>query len=274
MKYTHVLYHGNCYDGFGAALCAWLVTGGSQAKYIPVLYGSPVPELPDGARVLIVDFSYSRAVLNELAARMELQVLDHHVTAKEALEGLPFAKFDLSKSGAVLAFEHFWPEPSDEMYKTALWPFVQYLQDRDLWKFELPSSREVAAALRAWPFDFSVWAKLVNQLDQLAFEGAGILRHQDQMVQFMCDQAVLREVGGHMVPVANATVFFSEVGEELCRRFPDAPFAAYYLDRADGVRQWGLRSRNGFDTSAVAKLYGGGGHPGASGFGQPVPAVL
>ena len=78
-------------------------------------------------------------------------------------------------------------------------------------------------------------------------------------------------VVGYTVPIANATVFFSEVGDELCRRFPDAPFAAYYMDREDGLRQWGLRARGGFDTSAVAKKFGGGGHPGASGFTEPIP---
>ena len=188
---------------------------------------------------------------------------------------LPYAHFDLAKSGAVLAFEHFWPDPDADVKYAWLWEFVRYLQDRDLWKFEMPESREIAAAVRSYPFDFGVWARLPGKLwTELADEGAGILRHQDQMVSVMCNQAVLREVGGYTVPVANATVFFSEVGEELCCRYPEALFAAYYLDRADGVRQWGLRSRNGFDTSVVAKMYGGGGHPGASGFAQPVPPVL
>ena len=87
----------------------------------------------------------------------------------------------------------------------------------------------------------------------------------------MCRQAVMREVGGHKVPVANGTVFFSEVGEELCKAYPEAPFAAYYMDRADGKRQWGLRSRTGFDVSAIAKQYGGGGHQAAAGFTEPAP---
>jgi len=67
------------------------------------------------------------------------------------------------------------------------------------------------------------------------------------------------------VPVVNATLFFSEVGEEVCQRYPDALSAAHYLDWPDR-RQWGLRSRSGFDCSEVAQRYGGGGHPGAAGF--------
>ena len=90
------------------------------------------------------------------------------------------------------------------------------------------------------------------------------------MVEMMADQATVRQVGGHTVPVVNATAYFSEVGEVLCMRFPDAPFTAYYFDRADGKRQWGLRSRGGFDVSEVAKTYGGGGHAAAAGFTEAV----
>ena len=47
-----------------------------------------------------------------------------------------------------------------------------------------------------------------------------------------------RDIGGHLVPVVNASVFFSEVGERLCQLYPDAPFAGYYFDRlAAGKRQ-------------------------------------
>jgi hypothetical protein len=76
----------------------------------------------------------------------------------------------------------------------------------------------------------------------------------------------VEEEGAHFVPVANATVFFSEVGERLLEMYPEAPFSAYYQDRQDGKRQWGLRSRPGFDCSEVAAAFGGGGHKQAAGF--------
>lgn len=71
--------------------------------------------------------------------------------------------------------------------------------------------------------------------------------------------------------MVNATACFSETGEALCIAYPDAPFGAYYMDRGDGIRQWGARSRNGFDVSAVAKQLGGGGHPGAAGWTEQQP---
>lgn len=271
-----VLYHGNCYDGFTAAWAAWRKLG-DGAEYLPVGYGQPFPMFPllDTAAVYILDFSYPRDMLEELHAKLELvpgailRVLDHHKTAESDLSGLPFCTFDMKKSGASLAWKFFHPgEPTP--------PVVAYAEDRDLWRFKLPESREISAWMRSWPFTFQAWDEIHERLSDddsfsaVGSEGAAILRFQSQMVEMMCGQAVMRDVGGYSVPVANATVFFSEVGEALCIKRPDAPFAAYYLDRADGKRQWGLRSRNGFDVSAVAKGLGGGGHAAAAGFTEVV----
>lgn len=267
----YVLYHANCYDGFGAAWAAWRLLR-DEGRYLPVKYGDPPPGpdvIPDGAFVAIADFSYPRETLLGFKARLgELTVLDHHTTAQADLDGLDFAHFDLKKSGARLAWE-FW-HPIDEAP-----PLIAYVEDRDLWRFRLRGSREVAAWLRSYPWDFAAWdechAHLIDSLDSVILEGTAILRFQSQQVSMMADNAWWMELGGHRVPVTNATVFFSEVGEKLCQRFSESPFAAYYLDRADGKRQWGLRSRGDFDCSAVAKEYGGGGHSGAAGWVEPRP---
>jgi len=263
----YVLYHGNCFDGFGAAWAAWRALG-DRATYLPVLYGQEPPALPEDATVAIVDFSYQRETLLKMRGSVaSLEVLDHHKSAEADLEGLDFCAFDMEKSGAMLAWEWWHPhEPPPSL--------ICYLQDRDLWHFRLPGSRKVSAWIQSYPFKFNVWSELAARLDAdsstVGIEGQAILRFKNQQVEIMCNNAVIREVGGHMVPVANATCFFSEVGERLCQLHPKAPFAGYYLDRGDGTRQWGLRSRGDFDVSEVAKLYGGGGHPAAAGFTEEV----
>lgn len=299
---TYVLYHGNCPDGTGAALAAWLIFR-NDAHYIPVNYGQPLPDIVDGARVFIVDFSYPREVLESLAARTNLTVLDHHATAQHALAGLPYCTFDMNKSGAVLAWEHFHQRPPP--------PFFLYLQDRDLWRFELPKSREVSAAIGSYPLKLEVWSKWfegenpdAELIELFAAEGRACLRLKNQQVDNMCQHARMMWfslenqtvyfgiedfpielkcvaavewnwspiMGGSemptyaVAPAANATVFFSEVGERLLELHPSAQFAAYYLDRSDGKRQWGLRSRPTFDCSVIAKAMGGGGHKQAAGF--------
>jgi uncharacterized protein len=262
---THVLYHGNCPDGFGGAWAAWRALG-DRARYLPVQHGDPPPDLPPGARVAIVDFSYPREVILALRARVaSLTILDHHKTAEEALRGIPDTVFDMDKSGAMLAWEYFHPgEPAPAL--------IGYVQDRDLWRFALPNSREVSAALGSYPYDFAVWSGL--DADALAREGRAILRFRDQTVNAIVSFARMGEVGGHVVPVANATAHWSDAGEALLQRFPDAPFAALYYDDSEGRRRWSLRSRGDFDVAEVAKRFGGGGHRAAAGFREaPRPFV-
>lgn len=263
---THVIYHDHCYDGFTAAWAAYLALG-KDATYIPAKYGDAPPALPEAARVVITDFSYPRAVLESLRQRVaSLAILDHHKTAQADLEGFPGATFDMDHSGAYLAWRYFHPDTEVPL-------LVQYIEDRDLWRFKLPHSREISAYIQSWDYSFDVWDDFNTKIDTsragyfgAVVEGKAILRAKEQMVKQMAHNVTFQDWDGLRVPVANAACYFSEVGEQLCIDHPDAKFSAYYFDRRDGKRQWGLRSRNGFDVSAVAKKRGGGGHPGAAGF--------
>ncbi len=271
-----ILYHGNCYDGFGAAWAAWRKFG-DDAEYRPYLYGMAPPEDWWDRDCYVLDFSFPAKVISDrvlgdktlMANLTDFRVLDHHKTAEEDLKEQPgYCTFDMNKSGAMLAWEFFHQGKTTPQ-------MIAYIQDRDLWRFELAGSREVSAWMRSWNYDFVTWTNIAQEMEdnigRMISEGKTILRFENRMVSLMADNAVLGEVGGFQVPIANATVFFSEVGEELCKRYPGAPFSAYYLDRKDGKRQWGLRSRNGFDVSAVAKQKGGGGHAAAAGFIEVKP---
>jgi hypothetical protein len=252
-----VLYHAFCADGFAAAWAAWRKLGGA-ASYLPVQHGAPPPPIPDGSKVYILDFSYSRAETEALRNRTSfLRVIDHHGTAEEELRGLDCAIFDNEKSGAVLSWEFFHPgAPVPEI--------LRYVMDRDLWLHKLPRSREVFAGLSSYPMDFDVWSAL--DVAKLAEEGTIVLRYQNELVDLLCAGARLEILAGHLVPIANAPLLGSEVGEELLKRYPEASFVAMYFDRADGKRQWSLRSREDFDVSAIARLFQNGGHRQAAGF--------
>ncbi len=257
----YILYHKNCEDGFGAAWIAWKALG-NQAEYIPVQYAESPPELPDRSKVTIVDFSYPREVIIELNERMEsLWVLDHHKTAAQDLAGLEFATFDMQKSGAILAWEYWFPGESAP-------PLLQYIQDKDLWLFQLENSLEVSAALRSYPKDFEIWDSLT--IDDLAKDGIAIQRAINIQVSKHVEIAALQNVGGYLVPVVNATCYLSEIGDQLNARYSDTPFAACYFVREDGKRQWSLRSRGNFDVSEVARRFGGGGHRNAAGYTEAI----
>ncbi|NJN36848.1 MAG: hypothetical protein HC794_07045 [Nitrospiraceae bacterium] len=99
-----VLYHADCSDGFGAAWALWKKF--PSATFVPVKHGQPPPPDLKDRRVVIVDFSYGRPILESMASETkELLILDHHITAERTLDGFPNAYFDQTKSGAVLGWE-------------------------------------------------------------------------------------------------------------------------------------------------------------------------
>ncbi len=276
---TFVLYHAHCADGFGAAFAAWCALGDEGVSYLPISYGDPWPDIPDGSTVYIVDFSApnaatGRAELIALAARCTVQVIDHHKTAAATLAGLEFARFDMDKSGAVLTWEHFQGQGNCFGLVPEL---LLYVQDRDLWRWELPDSREVSAALALVPKNFEAWEHL--SVGRLRGEGAIALRVQQALVKSICARYRYGTVGGRLVPLVNTPVLISECCEELLRQEYGCGFVAAYFDGEYAVhtvastpamisRKWSLRSGPDFDVSAVAKTLGGGGHAQAAGFEQ------
>jgi uncharacterized protein len=253
---TVVLYHAECADGFGAAWAIWRRF--PEARFVPVKHGNPPPTGLSAQRVVIVDFSYARETLESMARQTdELLVLDHHITAEKALAGLPYAYFDMKKSGAVLAWEwaHDRPVP---------W-LLEYIQDKDLWTWDLPLSREINAAVASHPFEFQLWSSFKQK--DLEQEGRAILRYENELVNKLAGQAVLVEFQGETVPSVQSAILTSQIGERLSA---EAPFCIIWHDR-DGRRYYSMRSReDGTDVGAIAVSFGGGGHTHAAGFSVPL----
>lgn len=273
MRQTFVLYHSNCPDGFGAAWAAWMhfeEFRPADVSYQAVNYDQPLPEIPDGSDVFIVDFSYPREVLTALAERCHICVIDHHATAKDALADLPFAFFDMSKSGAVLTWEHFFP--SRDVPEILL-----YLQDRDLWQWKLPASKEINAALwRGTHRDFHVWKSIAhlwdkgvtNAKERLIQAGEAIAFSDALSVETLCRHPATLRILCYTVPAVNTPVLQSEVGHRLLQMHPKAPFAVTWMTRSDGLLLFSLRARSedDFSVAQIAKEFGGGGHKAAAGF--------
>lgn len=203
--------------------------------------------------------------MNEVAS--SLIVIDHHDTAEKELGGLDFCIFDMGKAGCVLTWEYLFPN-------LEVPELLLYLQDRDLWQWKLPDSRETSAAIRSHPFDFQLWESWMTDagLERLRKEGAAILRYQNQQVKAALSREVERYViGSYEVPVINTTTLISEIVGELA---VGEPFAAGYFDTHD-KRIFSLRSApNGVDVGQIAKQYGGGGHPRSAGFTVNKPALF
>lgn len=294
---TMCIYHGNCADGFGAA---WVVRKalGESVDFVAGVYGQEPPDV-EGKDVIIVDFSYKYDVLAKMSWRANsIIILDHHKSAAEDLERFPpfhagvmhdgrhadgsvalgwkdahtfmnsqnapaiACCFDMNRSGAMLAWDHFFPDQEPPK-------LLRHIQDRDLWLFKLDGTREIQANLFSYPYDFEVWDKLMAaDVETLRSDGAAIERkHHKDIAELVAVTKRRLVIGGHDVPAASLPyTLTSDAGHLMAQ---GEPFAACYWDTPDG-RVFSLRSTDeGLDVSEIAKQYGGGGHRNASGFRVP-----
>lgn len=270
------IYHGNCQDGFGAA---WAVRYalGDAVEFYPGVYQDDPPDV-SGRDVLLVDFSYKRGVLDAMADKARsICVLDHHKSAQEDLAGLPVvgtlysplpglrALFDMERSGAGLAWDYF----NQGERRPRL---IDHIEDRDLWRFKLPYTRLISAALFSRPYDFDLWDEYMasDDLSSLIIEGGAIDRKHKQDIANLLP-VVRREmvIGGIRMPVANLPLTLtSDAGHKMASGANG--IAACYWDTLDG-RVFSLRSTDdGPDCQAIAVIYGGGGHARAAGFRVPL----
>jgi nanoRNase/pAp phosphatase (c-di-AMP/oligoRNAs hydrolase) len=259
----YVIYHAECSDGFCAA---WLFhMAYPNATFIPANYGQPLPVIEDGSRVFILDFSYPRGVMVALAERCKVLVLDHHKTAAANCEGLEFCIFDQSRSGARMAYD--WLMTNHLAFEDGgkIEMLVNYVQDRDLWQHQMVDTHTINACIRSIDFDFDAWDELLgHSIYSLITEGTAILRYRSKLIAEHVARAAAEMLDGHLVYQVACTVkeLVSDIGGELAAK---GEFGVVYSDH-NGYRTYSLRSRNGFDVSAVAAKFGGGGHAAAAGY--------
>jgi len=257
-----VIYHADCTDGFGAAYSAWKSLG-NRAEYYPCKHGTIPPDVK-GKRVAILDFSFSNAVTKKMIEAAEaLVVIDHHKSAMVELHDITNTIFDMNHSGARLAWDFF--HPGKEPPK-----FINYIEDRDLWKWELPYSKEFSAAFDMVPFEFEEFEKFEDDsvFDDAVKRGSYILAYAKTVVKKVCDKAQSRKLGGKDVLVVNASHWMSEIGARLS---PDCDLAMiWYWDHEEKMTKVSLRAfHETVDVSEISKKFGGGGHKKAAGFQLP-----
>lgn len=298
-----VIVHNHCPDGW---CCEFLFRRhfGDNADYMQASYGDPIPDVRLRPHVYIADFSWPEWEMRSMQGqcRGRMTVIDHHKSAKEVLvdtiqyqdEMSPPSAiqpirvvFDLNHSGAYLTWQFLKDAgATDPVFADGNPPLiVQLVQDRDLWKWELPDSRELNAAMSSYPKTVEAWIELHSLLTpvsgggywRLVREGAAILRRQEQEVEAAVNRAVWMDIAGHRVLVVNTTCHHSEVGGRLAEG--KAFGATYFDDLKRNLRVWSFRSaEGGIDVSEIARRWpGGGGHVRAAGcqvpLDQPVNAM-
>jgi len=269
-------YHAGCPDGFGAAWAvhrSWQGDGQDGGEFVARGHDDPVDAARfEGAQVVFVDIAPHNEDLRSLMeVAAQVVVLDHHLSSLERYRGEPDLErearrgghrivFDLSHSGAVLAWSGFHGdvEPPE---------LLRYVEDQDLWNWKLPDSEAVNAAIASYARDFETWSELAKRpIDELAAEGAPLVRAHRVEVERLMTTAHPIAVGTERIEAVNTTHNRSAVGHELAKR---AAFRKSWgcVYRVVGRRvDASLYSIGDLDVSRVAQRYGGGGHRNAAGF--------
>jgi len=260
---TVLLYHAGCPDGFGAAWSFWRKYG-DTIEYIPVSHGTEPPNV-EGCDVFMADFCYKRPVMLKMKDDANsLVVLDHHKSSQEECGDLEFCSFDMDHSGAFLAWDYLFSGDNVPL-------LIRYVEDRDLWKWNLDSTEEILSAVDSFERTFENWDMLHSYLDaedsvrwkRVKTMGEGILQYKKNLIKSLMRNAYQANIMGKTVPIINIPFFQSEVAAELALTADYA--AAYYFDGE--AYKFSLRSKEGGDdVSLIAAKFGGGGHKNASGF--------
>lgn len=271
-KQQVILYHSKCIDGFGAAYAAWKKFG-DEAEYIPVSYGKPAPEHMDGRDVVLVDFCYTDDVMQHLKQiAKSLIVLDHHEGVESVATGYD-GVFDISRSGATIAWEYFHPG-------TPVPALLKYVEDGDLYRYALPETEDIFSYLIVEPYNFEGWDSIAKELKTTSGK-AHILATAKAYTEYFHKLAHLSVAGAKMVRFEGYEIAFgithpvmtmkSYVGHELYEKHP--PLALVVSAHPDGFGV-SIRGDGSVDVAAIARKYGGDGHTNSAGFFIPAGGKL
>lgn len=272
-----VLFHASCPDGWTAAWVAHRALRDADivATLIPVTHGDDPPDLNGVDQVFIVDFSYPHNILLAMTAggSRRVVVLDHHQSAIDDICGnhedsaavaerysSPYeTELDINRSGAGIAWDYFRPG-------VARPAIVDYVEDRDLWRWKLKDSKEINAFIKSQPYTLETWDVLSNTpLETLKQHGIGALAQVDNYCRAAASHAYMCRMADREFPIVNVTYEGCSDVANYILETTATDMAGYFFERGDGGWQYGFRSRNGVTVHDLAKIFGGGGHPQASG---------
>ena len=274
LKDIVIVYHDNCMDGFGAAWSAWKKYG-DNASYIPAKYSdTPISDI-SGKELYIVDFSYPKDVLIEMEKKTKrLVVLDHHITAHEAIISVKEHVYGEDKSGAYLAWEFFHPN-------TKVPRLIEYISDSDTWTNKMPQWEEVNSYIyreNKEKFSFDSFENSYKELEteegyKKAIEIGSVLRESHMArVEKYADKAELVSFEGYQIyTTSSPSEVRGELGHILAEKTGTFSLIFWY---EKGIWKCSLRSVKDFDVTVIAKKYKGGGHKNAAAFTVPTDFPL
>ncbi|KAK4743928.1 hypothetical protein SAY87_010240 [Trapa incisa] len=171
-KKSAVLYHYPCPDGAFAALAAHVyfsATPSTSALFFPNRVYNPLKphQLPlhEVDELYLLDFVGPSDFVQEVSSQVSrVIVLDHHKTALEMLGGdTPenvLKVIDMGRSGATIAHDYFKKRLGENNLEVEhlnrMRKLFEYIEDADLWRWNLPNSKAFSSGLKDMNIEFDV----------------------------------------------------------------------------------------------------------------------
>lgn len=285
---TKIIYHESapgvpCSDGIMAAAIALLkypeaeLIGDSYKNdedYGDIPFG--LPSFKNGDKLVIVDFSYPTSWLRYWENNgVGITIIDHHANKFHLLSGFTNAILNKDECGATLTWQYFFPDKP-------LPPILYHVRRRDIGKDEYYQAEEncrdskaITAAMemtrRHHPNKqiqlLQMWLEWDSiHIEELKDIGDKVLEEEIPLIASIAKRAEQSELCGYIrgkiILSKDEEYLTSQIGNKIARDHPEWKFA--WLVCSDGGNS--LRSSNGFDVSAIARMMGGDGHSAAAGF--------
>jgi len=266
-----VFYHAKDNDGLGSAWVAWKKFK-DKADYFGIDYHFELKFDYRDKTIYFLDIHPTDAATSALKQNNNrLILIDHHLSTERVLSLYDEYRFDINHSAAVLSWKYFFPQKPMPKILT-------YVEDIDIWKHQIPFSREIDTILDVYANDFEQWDKLAKEIERplkrkkYITMGQIITNYQDKLIDKIVNKAKLVKFEGYTVFAVNSPILISEVGNALVKKQP--PLAIVWSEINHTI-WFSLRSDDSCDASKIAEKYGGGGHKGAAAFylksGQSLP---
>jgi len=270
------IFHADCLDGMGSAAVV-------KMKYPDVVlcdmkYGDKLDFVDNGSDDLyIVDFSFSKEKIIELCNIFNtVTIIDHHKTYEPTHVSWTdkpknfTSIYDPKMSGATLTYLTLFDEKIPKRFL--------YIEDRDLWKWEVPNSAEYTTAA----YDVYLAEGHDAIIDKLSKEdiffeehmitvGAILERAKQNAVQQLKENvSIVNFYGANKlygrtlkVGIVNSPIHMSELGNAICSTL-DVDMAIVWYNK-EGRYKISARSIGDFNVLPCIEELGGGGHPNAGG---------
>lgn len=277
------IYHSPCQDGLTAAWVfnKYMTEAAYDCRVVPGTYGSEnvYGDLTKNDIVYFLDYTLPRAQMLEVAKKVsKVIVIDHHISAQKALIDMPSnveLHFDIGRSGAVLAWQHFYPGidvPS----------FLLYIEDYDIWANKLVGTHEFFAWFTARnPRTIIELNNLIADfpetvdafLDSRQYRhGTTVMQYRQILIDFILEKPVFVTLDGVEMVKFNCPLvqINAYVGKQAVAKYGKPSWIWSEVgENGKIVVRHALRSDDSLaDVSLIAVKHGGGGHRNAAGFAE------